>query len=185
MNADAERHRAQAAIYIQIAKLMTNETSAGALRAKAENHISKAKAIEERERQITQAPSNCGSRRTIKHIRVASGVVRASAVKSAIQRVKDPDAERASIFDQAKAEALEKAKAAVAELNALGLNYTLSTGAGRQGTRGAGKGTIKAAACPIYKFPTSPPHDGRTHRNQKKKGLFSATELKEKGLVKG
>ena len=137
MNADAERHRAQAAIYIQIAKLMTNETSTGALRAKAENHISKAKAIEERERQITQAPSNCGSRRTIKRIRVASGVVRASAVKSAIQRVKDPDAERASIFDQAKAEALEKAKAAVAELNALGLNYTLSTGAGRQGTRRA------------------------------------------------
>jgi hypothetical protein len=185
MNADAERHRAQAAIYIQIAKLMTNETSTGALRAKAENHISKAKAIEERERQITQAPSNCGSRRTIKHIRVASGVVRASAVKSAIQRVKDPDAERASIFDQAKAEALEKAKATVAELNALGLHYTLSTGAGRQGTRGAGKGTIKAAACPICKFPISPPHDGRTHRNQKKKGLFSATELKEKGLVKG
>jgi hypothetical protein len=48
MNADAERHRAQAAIYFQIAKLMTNETSAGALRAKAENHISKAKAIEQR-----------------------------------------------------------------------------------------------------------------------------------------
>jgi len=133
MNADAERHRARAAIYIQIAKLMTNETSTDALRAKAEDHISKAKAIEERERQIPQAPSNCGSRRTIKHIRVASGLVRASAVKSGIQRVKDPDAERASIFDQAKAEALEKAKAAVAELNALGLNYTLSTGAGRQG----------------------------------------------------
>jgi hypothetical protein len=35
--------RAQAASYIQIAKLMTNETSAGALRAKAENHLSKAK----------------------------------------------------------------------------------------------------------------------------------------------
>src|SRR4249919_1361937 len=99
MNADAERHRAQAASYIQIAKLMTNETSAGALRAKAENHLSKAKAIEERERQITQAPSHCGSRRAIQDMRVkASGVVRASAVKSAIQRINDPDAERASIF---------------------------------------------------------------------------------------
>jgi hypothetical protein len=186
MNADAERHRAQAAIYIQIAKLMTNETSTGALRAKAENHISKAKAIEERERQITQAPSNCGSRRTIKHIRVASGVVRASAVKSAIQRVKDPDAERASIFDQAKAEALEKAKAAVAELNALGLSYTLTSGAGGQGKTSPTKEkrAIKAAACPICEFQTAPPHDGRTHRNQKKKGPFSAAELKEKGLVK-
>jgi hypothetical protein len=113
-------------------------------------------------------------------------VVRGSAVKSAIQRIKDPE-ERASIFDKAKSEALEKAKAAVAELNTLGLNYTLTNGAGKQAKTGSGegKGTIKAAACPIWKFPTSPPHDGRTHRNQKKKGLFSATELKEKGLVKG
>ena len=39
------------------------------------------------------------------------------AEKSAIQRIKDLDTERASIFDQAKEEALEKAKAAVAELN--------------------------------------------------------------------
>jgi hypothetical protein len=39
------------------------------------------------------------------------------------------------------------------------------------------------AACPIGEFQTSPPHDGRTHRNQKKKGPFFATELKEKGLV--
>jgi hypothetical protein len=46
------------------------------------------------------------------------------------------------------------------------------------------KRTIKAAACPICEFQTTPPHDGRTHRNQKKKGPFSAAELKEKGLVK-
>jgi hypothetical protein len=108
------------------------------------------------------------------------------AEKSAIQRIKDLDAERASIFDQAKEEALEKAKAAVAELNALGLNYTLSNGAGKQSKAASAKGkrSIKAAACPICEFQTSPPHDGRTHRNQKKKGPFSAAELKEKGLVK-
>jgi hypothetical protein len=108
------------------------------------------------------------------------------AEKSAIQRIKDLDAERASIFDQAKEEALEKAKAAVAELNALGLNYTLSNAAGKQAKASSAKGkrTIKAAACPICEFQTTPPHDGRTHRNQKKKGPFSAAELKEKGLVK-
>ena len=182
MNADAERHRAQAASYLQIAKLMTNETTAGALRAQAEDYLSKAKAINECERQITQAPSIAyrGSRRE------APEVVWASAEKSAIQRIKDLDAERASIFDQAKEEALEKAKAAVAELNALGLNYTLSDGAGKQAktATGKGKGAIKAAACPICEFQTSPPHDGRTHRNQKKKAPFSAAELKEKGLVK-
>jgi hypothetical protein len=113
------------------------------------------------------------------------GVIR-MAEKSAIQRIKELDAERASIFDQAKEEALEKAKAAVAELNALGLSYTLTNGAGKQAKTGSAKEkrTIKAAACPICDFQTSPPHDGRTHRNQKKKGPFSAAELKEKGLVK-
>ena len=108
------------------------------------------------------------------------------AEKSAIQRIKDLDAERASIFDHAKEEALEKAKAAVAELNGLGLNYTLTNGAGKAAKAGPGKGkrAIKAAACPICEFQTTPPHDGRTHRNQKKKSPFSAAELKEKGLVK-
>jgi DNA-binding protein H-NS len=57
---------------------------------------------------------------------------------------------------------------------------------GRKAAKGA---TVKAkrakaAACPICEFQTSPPHDGRTHRNQKKKAPFSAAELKEKGLVK-
>ena len=91
------------------------------------------------------------------------------AEKSATQRIKELDAERASIFDQAKEEALEKAKAAVAELNALGLNYTLANGAGKQAKTGSAKRTIKAAACPICDFQTTPPHDGRTHRNQKKR----------------
>src|ERR1700730_1254749 len=89
----------------------------------------------------------------------SGGVIR-MAEKSAIQRIKDLDAERASIFDQAKEEALEKAKAAVAELNALGLNYTLSNGAGKQSKAASAKGkrTIKAAACPICEFQTAPPH---------------------------
>jgi hypothetical protein len=108
------------------------------------------------------------------------------AEKSAIQRIKDLDAERASIFGHAKEEALEKAKAAVAELNSLGFNYMLTNGPGKQAkVRSAkGQGAIKAAACPICEFQTSPPHDGRSHRNQKKKGPFSAAELKEKGLAK-
>ena len=62
-----------------------------------------------------------------------------AAEKSAIQRIKELDAERASIFDQAKEEALAKAKAAVAELNALGLNYMLTTGAIKQAKSGPDK----------------------------------------------
>jgi DNA-binding protein H-NS len=42
----------------------------------------------------------------------------------------------------------------------------------------------KADVCPICDFQTTPPHDGRAHRYQKKKAPLSAEELKEKGLTK-
>jgi DNA-binding protein H-NS len=42
----------------------------------------------------------------------------------------------------------------------------------------------KADVCPICDFQTTPPHDGRTHRYQKKKAPLSAAELKDKGLAK-
>jgi hypothetical protein len=48
--------------------------------------------------------------------------------RSAVERIKDLDDERAKIFDQAKEEALQKATQAVADLNALGLNYRLTIG---------------------------------------------------------
>jgi DNA-binding protein H-NS len=57
---------------------------------------------------------------------------------------------------------------------------------GRKKANGAtvkAKGS-KVVACPICHFQTTPPHDGRTHRNQKKKAPFSAAELTEKGLTK-
>jgi hypothetical protein len=107
------------------------------------------------------------------------------AEKSAIQRIKELDEERAKIFDQAKQEALEKAKEAVAQLNALGLNYHLTNGAGKMAKSTTVKAKrAKAEVCPICEFQTTPPHDGRTHRNQKKKAPFSAAELKDKGLTK-
>jgi DNA-binding protein H-NS len=42
----------------------------------------------------------------------------------------------------------------------------------------------KADMCPICNFQTTPPHDRRTHRYQKKKAPLSAEELKQKGLRK-
>jgi DNA-binding protein H-NS len=42
----------------------------------------------------------------------------------------------------------------------------------------------KADVCPICDFQTTPPHDRRAHRYQKKKAPLSAQELKEKGLTK-
>jgi hypothetical protein len=55
---------------------------------------------------------------------------------------------------------------------------------GREPQADAGVYGLRRAACPICEFQTTPPHDGRTHRNQKKKGPFAAAELKEKGLLK-
>jgi exonuclease VII large subunit len=50
------------------------------------------------------------------------------ANKSAIQRIKELDEERAKMFEQARKEAFENAKAAIAELNSFGPNYTLARG---------------------------------------------------------
>jgi DNA-binding protein H-NS len=43
---------------------------------------------------------------------------------------------------------------------------------------------VKADVCPICDFQTTPPHDRRAHRYQKKTAPLSAEELKEKGLTK-
>jgi hypothetical protein len=106
------------------------------------------------------------------------------AEKSAIQRIKELDEERARIFDQAKQEALDKAEQAVAQLNALGLSYHLVNGSDGKTKRPKATRSVKAATCPICEFQTNPPHDGRSHRSQKKKSAFTAAELKDKGLTK-
>jgi hypothetical protein len=59
--------------------------------------------------------------------------------KTAIQRIKELDLERAALFEQAKEEALRRANQAVEDLNALGLNYRLVTGAAPAGSKSAGK----------------------------------------------
>ena len=105
--------------------------------------------------------------------------------KSAIERIKELDAERARLFEQAKEEALLKATQAITDLIALGLDYQLINGA-KPAKTGTAKilGTAKDVPCPVCEFLTIPPHDRRSHRNQKKKAPFSAAELNEKGLVK-
>jgi DNA-binding protein H-NS len=57
---------------------------------------------------------------------------------------------------------------------------------GRKKASGATAKTkaVKADVCPICDFQTTPPHDRRAHRYQKKKAPLSAGELKDKGLTK-
>ena len=59
--------------------------------------------------------------------------------KSPIQRIKELDQERATLFEQAKEEALRRANQAVEDLNALGLNYRLVTGTAAGGNKSVGK----------------------------------------------
>jgi vacuolar-type H+-ATPase subunit H len=63
--------------------------------------------------------------------------------RSAVQRIKELDDERAKIFDQAKEEALQKATQAVEDLNALGLNYQLTMGNAKGEEKQLKKATAK------------------------------------------
>ena len=65
--------------------------------------------------------------------------------KSAIQRIKELDQERATLFEQAKEEALRCANQAVEDLNALGLNYRLVTHTATDQNKSPGKKPQDAA----------------------------------------
>ena len=109
---------------------------------------------------------------------------------SPLERIKQLDEERAKLLEEAKKEALNNATQAVSALNALGFKYQLteeadgsrpgkSSGAGnRMGTRTVKPGTI----CPICKFATNPPHDGRRHPRKEPKRPFTDDELQAMGM---
>ena len=58
--------------------------------------------------------------------------------KTAVQRIKELDQERTTLFEQAKEEALQRANQAVEDLNSLGLKYRLVIGTVAEGKKGAG-----------------------------------------------
>jgi hypothetical protein len=73
-----------------------------------------------------------------------------------------------------------------------GLDYTLTDGVRKQGKTGRPHASKRpepdfleknsrnsGEACPICELQSSLPDDGRTYGNRKKKGPFSAAELKE------
>ena len=66
--------------------------------------------------------------------------------KSAIQRIKELDQERATLFEQAKEEALRRANQAVEDLNALGIHYRLVAGTAPAENKSAGKKPQEAGA---------------------------------------
>lgn len=103
------------------------------------------------------------------------------------EEVRQLEARLAELKGKAKSAALDKAQAAVDELNQLGFSYRLveggaaapKTASGRQGTR-----QVQDRECPVCQFKTIPPHDKRAHRSQSVKAPFSDSELQEKGMRK-
>ena len=109
-------------------------------------------------------------------------------MSSVLEKLKALDEQRAKLIDGAKAEALEKAEKAVAELNELGFHFSLVEESHTAATQAAGreggpKRERKDANCPICGFKTIPLHDGRLHRKQEKKKPFNKAELAERGLT--
>jgi hypothetical protein len=107
-----------------------------------------------------------------------------------LEKLKALDAQRTQLLDEAKKEALDNAEKAVAELNELGFNYSLTEGATsaarapRKAASQAPKRQARDLPCPICHFKTTPHHDGRMHRSQKTRKAFTVEELMEKGLTK-
>ena len=117
------------------------------------------------------------------------------SLTTVLEKLKALDAQRATLLEGAKKEALDNAEKAIAELNELGFHYTLTEGATTPSAspRAPRKASSKAQApkrqardlpCPICHFKTTPHHDGRMHRSQKNKHPFSVEELMERHLAK-
>jgi hypothetical protein len=110
-----------------------------------------------------------------------------------LEKLKALDAQRTTLLEDAKKEALDNAERAVAELNELGFHYSLTEGASvstsparapRKAASQAPKRQARDLPCPICHFKTTPHHDGRMHRSQKPKKPFTVEELMEKHLAK-
>ncbi len=103
-----------------------------------------------------------------------------------LARIRKLEEERSRLLEDAKEEALGRARAAIAELRELGFEYQLARAAkGGRGGRSAanGRGAVREAPCPICGFQTQPPHDARKHRGQgDRKRAFTPKQLEEMGL---
>jgi hypothetical protein len=98
-----------------------------------------------------------------------------------IDKFKDLQLRADKVRNEAKQEALAKAKEALAELKDLGFTFQLI----EHKETALGKGTVAAGPCSLCKFETTPPHDGRAHRSQgDEKVPFTRAQLKKLGLQK-
>lgn len=104
---------------------------------------------------------------------------------SVLDQLKKLDEQRAKLMADAKAEALAKAEAAVADLNAIGFSYRLVEGDGAPKAKRQQRQKDPNEPCKTCNFVTAPPHDSRRHRAQgEAKKPFTVKELEALGLKK-
>lgn len=103
-----------------------------------------------------------------------------------LNKIRELDAEKSTLVEAAKDEAMAEAVAAIDVLRELGFHYLILAEDEHRpnGGRGGSRKPRADKLCPICKFQTIPPHDGRHHRNQTPKAPFNGLELEEKGLVR-
>ena len=110
-----------------------------------------------------------------------------------LEKLKELDEQRDQLLSGARRDARTRAEEAVSALNALGFHYYLGEGEARQMPARGSKQAIesksarhmpKDAPCPICKFRTDRPHDGRSHRMQKRKRPFNGKELEAMGMTR-
>jgi hypothetical protein len=99
---------------------------------------------------------------------------------SVADQLRKLDEQRTEILEKAKKDLLDKAAAAIEELNSLGFSYGLIEGKSQVKKTGKRNTDPSKKHCPICDMDG---HDGRAHRGQgKTKKKFTAAELKELGL---
>jgi hypothetical protein len=117
-------------------------------------------------------------------------IVAQTSGESVLERLKALDAERASLIEGAKQEAIDKGNQAVVDLKSLGIEYTFvpsnvttrAPRAPRKTETTKQTRQLQDKPCPICNFKTTPPHDARAHRGQKTKAPFTVEELMTKKL---
>ena len=101
-----------------------------------------------------------------------------------VKRLKELKTERVKLVANLKDAALAVVRGAIADLNEIGFHYHLAEGPAPNKIAGTRKSPAEAGTCPICRFKTNPPHDGRTHRYQDPKKAFTNAQLAAKGMSK-
>jgi hypothetical protein len=109
-----------------------------------------------------------------------------------IDKLKELDAQRTALIEEAKRAALEKAEEAIHELTELGFPYFLGNNEAPQKRTRKVKTEIDKSElhkpadrpCPICTFRTDRPHDRRSHRTQTRKRPFNDKELEQLGMTR-